>query len=125
MPNTYGTFSWTRYWAISSPPFILGMSCFPSVVQSGRSLRNVSCGGEGHDPFFGHFVHGVARSFAAETAVLGAAVGHQVDARARRFVDVHATHLEFLRGRQRVAQAVGEQAGGQAEGRGVDAVHRL
>src|SRR3989337_433381 len=70
MPNRYGTFCWIRYSAISSPPFIFAMTMLPL------------CRREWDDALFGHLVHSIARALAPEAAVLRAAVGHEVDARA-------------------------------------------
>src|SRR5574341_2094338 len=107
MPNRYGTFCLIRYSAISSPPFILAM-----IVLL---LAQREC----DDALFGHLVHSIARALAAEAAVLRAAVGHEVHARAGGLVDVHAAHLEQPRRLERVLQPVGEDAAGEPVGRGV------
>src|SRR5262245_33858998 len=110
MPKRYGTFCLIRYSAISSPPFIFAM-----VLSQGKS----------HDAFLGHLVDSIARAFAPEAAVLRSAIRHQVHARARGLVHVHPADFQPARRRERVVEAIGEEAGGEAVGRGVHARDRL
>src|SRR5215510_384053 len=113
MPNRYGTFCLIRYSAISSPPFIFAILPLLLVQR------------ECDDALFGHLVDSIARTFAAEAAVFRTAVGHQVDPRAGRLVYMDAADLQAPRRREGIVQAVGEDAAGEAVGRGVDAFDRL
>ena len=78
-----------------------------------------------HQPHFGHAVDGPADSFAAHAAVLGAAVGHVVDAQRRHFVDHHAADFQLVPRLLNVADVAGEHARLQAVAAAVHQVDRL
>ena len=72
-------------------------------------------------PLLGHFLHGVLRALAADAALLDAGERNQVDAAARRVVQVHDADVDAARRRQRPGQVAREQSGGEAERRRVHA----
>src|SRR6185369_649002 len=123
MPNTYGTFSLTSVSAISWPPFIIAMALLLRLRPVGCGCRR-SCG-QRDQTLLAHLAHCVVRALAAEAAVLGAAVRHEVDARAGSLVDVHAAYHQSSRGLQSRVKPVGKQAGGQAIRCGIDPVDRF
>src|SRR5688572_8322769 len=84
-----------------------------------RTLASLLSKIERDEPFFGHLLHRVLRAFAPLAALLDAAERHQVDAAARCIVDVEEADRQPPRRVHRAGHVPGEDAGGQAERRGV------